>query len=139
MILDGEVVLGRKLLTTLPSIGPSYKISFDLFVNSFLGVDLQHGDWAEVLRFTCTNKDCCAPGDRIPIVLTNKGGKIAVATQVGDHGNYGPLFLPFHLKTWKKVEIQQFSHHGKVNLNKYNSVKTLNNIINIFSFLSRLK
>ena len=77
-------------------------------------MNLQHGHWAEVLRFTCTNKDCCAPGDRIPIVMTNRGGKIAVATQVGDHGNEGPHFLSFPLKTWKKIVIQQYSHHGKV-------------------------
>ena len=103
------------MLTTLPSIGPSYKISFDLFVNSFSGVDLQHGSWAEVLRFTCTNKDCCAPGDRIPNVMTNRVGNIAVSTQIGDHGNSGPA-LSFNVRTWTNVEIQQYSQNGKVKL-----------------------
>ena len=116
LFIGGEVTIGRKLLlTTLPSIGPSYKISFDLFVNSYSGVNLQHGYWAEVLRFTCTNKDCCAPGDRIPIVLTKRDGKIAVSTQIGDKGNeYGLGSLK--TKTWTRVDIQQYLQNGKVKL-----------------------
>ena len=101
-------------MTTLPSIGPSYKISFDLFVNSYSGVNLQHEYWAEVLRFTCTNKDCCAPGDRIPIVMTRKDGKIAVSTQVGDNGNYHSTEPFLKTRTWTKLEIQQYSQNGKV-------------------------
>ena len=114
--LDGEVILGRKLLTTLPSIGPSYRISFELFVNSFSGVNLQHGWWAEVLRFTCTDKDCCAPGDRIPIIMTRKDGKIAVSSQVGDNGNYHGTEPYLKPKTWKRVEIRQYEKSGKVKL-----------------------
>ena len=83
-------------------------------------MDLQHGSWAEILRFTCTNKDCCAPGDRIPSVMTNRVGKIAVSTQIGDHGNSGPA-LSFNVRTWTNVEIQQYSQNGKVKLYLYDA------------------
>ena len=104
-------------MTTLSTMGPSYKISFELFVNSFTGVDLQHGTYAEVLRFTCTNQDCCSPGDRIPLVMTHKdsgdAGRITVTTQIGDNGNYYGLWN-IRRKSWTSVEIEQYQQNGKV-------------------------
>ena len=96
-------------MTTLSTMGPSYKISFELFVNSFTGVDLQHGTYAEVLRFTCTNQDCCSPGDRIPLVMTHKdsgdAGRITVTTQIGDNGNYYGLWN-IKRRSWTSVETR---------------------------------
>ena len=111
--------MGKKLLTTLSTMGPSYKISFELFINSFTGVNLQHERYAEVLRFTCTNLDCCSPGDRIPLIMTHKDsgdtGRITVATQIGDNANYCGLWN-INRRSWTSVAIEQYQQNGKVTM-----------------------
>ena len=109
-------MVSHNLVTSLPTWGPAFKVSLDIFINSFDGQNLQHGVYAEVLRFTNTTNDCCDLGDRIPSVFTHKDGYINVASQIGDnnnyYGNYGNGSLKE--KTWYKLEIAQFSVNSKV-------------------------
>ena len=101
------------LLATLPSWGPTYRVTLSLYINSFDGDNLLRGKWAELLRFTSTDNNCCAMGDRVPAIFTNKGGFIQVATQLGDNANrWRNVFL--EEKTWYTLEILQFFQNNKV-------------------------
>ena len=101
------------LLATLPSWGPTYRVTLSLYINSFDGENLLRGKWAELLRFTRTNNNCCAIGDRIPTILTNKAGFIQVGTQIGDFGNKWKN-VNLNVKTWYRVELLQYIWSRKV-------------------------
>ena len=109
-------MVSHNLLNTLPTWGPAYKVSLDIFINSFDGPNLAEGGWwAEILRFTNTTNNRGNLGDRLPAVFTHKDGYIIVASQIGDNNNY---FIGGHIqlkkKTWHKLEITQFSEDSKV-------------------------
>ena len=122
-------MVSHNLLTTLPTWGPTFKVSLDIFINSFDGLNLKHGVYAEVLRFTNTtdamNTENLDPdfqilGSRIPVVFTHKDGYIIVASQIGDNNNYhiggdsGPGHIYLKENTWYKLEISQLSENSKV-------------------------
>ena len=99
-------MVSHNLLTTLPTWGPTFKVSLDIFINSFDGPNLGEGVWAEVLGFTNTTNNCCDPGDRLPAVFTHKNGHIRVDSQIGDNSNPyigGEIYLKE--KTWYKLEV----------------------------------
>ena len=112
--LLAELVVSHNLLNTLPTWGPAFKVSLDIFINSFDGPNLGEGVWAEVMRFTNTTINCCEPGGRLPVVFTHKDGYIHVDSQVGDGSSQigGEIYLKE--KTWYKLEITQFSEDSKV-------------------------
>ena len=113
--LLAELVVSHNLLTTLPTWGPTFKVSVDIFINSFHGKNLKDGAWAEILRFTNTTNNRDNLGDRLPAVFTHKDGYIIVASQIGDNNNYligGHIHLK--KKTWHKLEITQFSQNSTV-------------------------
>ena len=121
------------LLATLPSWGPTYRVTLSLYINSFDGDNLLRGKWAELLRFTSTDNNCCAMGDRVPAIFTNKGGFIQVATQLGDNANrWRNVFL--EEKTWYTLEILQFFQNNKVSkiLNIFWRFFRVNIIFSIF-------
>ena len=96
----------NNLLSTLPTWGPSFRISLDLYINSFHRPNLKNGKFAELLRFTSRDGNCCAVGDRIPAVFTDKRGFIQVATQIGGAGNKVKN-VNLDEKTWYKIELVQ--------------------------------
>ena len=96
----------NNLLSTLPIWGPSFRISLDLYINSFDGPNLKNGMLAELLRFTSRDGNCCVIGDRIPAIFTHKRGFIQVATQIGTHGNKVKNVNLIE-KTWYRVELVQ--------------------------------
>ena len=97
----------NNLLRTIPSFGPEYRISLEVFVNSFTVPHLQVGYYADILHFTSTDGTCCNVGGRIPSIFTKKGNKISVCTQIGTNGNYQKDFN-FAKDEWIKLEIQQY-------------------------------
>ena len=107
-----EPITANRLVATLPSMGPYFDVSLDIWVDNFQP-NPKH-DWSELIRFTATKVNCCNPGDRIPSILINKAGLIHVASQVGTVGDY---FTTVHIKTktWIKVEVKQYAQNGKVN------------------------
>ena len=143
--LLAELVVSHNLLNTLPTWGPAFKVSLDIFINSFDGLNLKHGVYAEVLRFTNTtdamNTENLDPdfqilGSRIPVVFTHKDGYIIVASQIGDNNNYFiGGHIPLKKKTWHKLEITQFSEDSKVFLFIY-SFQHLSSKLNIFCLIS---
>ena len=118
--LLAELVVSHNLLTTLPTWGPTFKVSVDIFINSFHGQNLKDGAWAEILRFTNTTNNRGNLGDRLPAVFTHKDGYIIVASQIGDNNNYhiggdsGPGHIYLKENTWYKLEISQLSENSKV-------------------------
>ena len=103
----------NNLLSTLPIWGPSFRISLDLYINSFDGPNLKNGMLAELLRFTSRDGNCCAVGDRIPAVFTDKRGFIQVATQLGNAGNKWRN-VKLSQKTWHRLDILQYTWNDKV-------------------------
>ena len=97
----------------MSTLGPSYRVYLKLYINSFDGDNLKSGKWAELLRLTRTNKNCCSIGDRIPLILTNKGGFIQVSTQIGSSGNNWKN-VNLNARTWYRLEIVQYEHNDKV-------------------------
>ena len=108
-------------MASLPTWGPEYNLSFDLYINSLKVDHLQHGHYAEILRFTTSNFDCCEIGDRIPAVFTYwttyRGhwqyefyeNGISVATQIHNKGNYYSHYEVAE-KGWMTIEIRQFPY-----------------------------
>ena len=113
ILVDGTLVSRNNLLATLSTLGPSYRVYLKLYINSFDGDNLKSGKWAELLRLTRTNKNCCSIGDRIPLILTNKGGFIQVANQIGSSGNNWKN-VNLNARTWYRLEIVQYEHNDKV-------------------------
>ena len=102
-------------MATVPSWGPSFIVSFNLYINSFDGENLMQDKWAELLRFTSTDNNCCAIGDRIPAIFANKGGFIQVATQLWRKGNRWKN-INLDVQTWYNIEMKQFSQNNKVDI-----------------------
>ena len=128
------------LLATLPSWGPTYRVTLSLYINSFDGDNLLRGKWAELLRFTSTDNNCCAMGDRVPAIFTNKGGFIQVASQLGDNGNrWRNVFL--EEKTWYSLEILQFFQNNKVSniLHIIHIILRFFTLTHCFQYFLRLK
>ena len=112
--LSDEITVSRNnLLETLATWGPSYKISMDLYINSFDGPNLKNGKLAELIRLTTTNGNCCGIGDRIPAIFTDKRGFIQVGTQIGNHGNKWKN-VNLNAKTWYNLELMQYGLNNKV-------------------------
>ena len=100
-VFSSETFIGRdQLLGTIPSWGPEFTLSLELFINSFPDAAT---NYAEVLRFTSSLADCCDYGTRIPAIFLKVGdfiefsppGSVAgqVKTQVGK---------------WQKIDIIQY-------------------------------
>ena len=99
------------LLATIPSWGPNYKVSLQIWIESFSGTTV--GGYFELLRFTNTKNDYGNPGDRIPALFVNKAGYIYASSQVGSNPDVSIIF-DIKAKTWTNVEIKQYLKNGKV-------------------------
>ena len=86
----------------------------DLYINSFDRPNLKNGKYAELLRFTNTEGNCCAIGDRIPAIFTEKRGYIQVATQISHYGNKWRN-VKLSKKAWHRLDILQYIWNNKVN------------------------
>ena len=84
-----------------------------MYINSFDGANLKNGRLAELLRLTTTDGNCCAIGDRIPAIFTDKGGFIQVTTQIGTQGNKWKN-VNLNKKIWYRLDLLQYSWNDKV-------------------------
>ena len=94
--------------------GPSWKVSFELFINSYTRGHIAPDGYANVFHITATGNECCSIGDRYPAFLTNRNGFIHFATQIGDRGNAfwdSPQLPP---RVWYGIEAEQRFKNGKV-------------------------
>ena len=114
MLISVGAPIGQdNLIATLPNWGPAHRVSMNLYVNSFDGDNLLRGRFAELLRFTATENNCCGIGDRIPAIFTVKGGFIQVATNINNQGNRVKN-VNLNEKTWYKFELMQYIQNNKV-------------------------
>jgi len=93
--------------------GPSWKVSFELFINSYTRGYIAPDGYANIFHITATGNECCSIGDRYPAFLTNRNGFIHFATQIGDRGNAfwdSPQLPP---RVWYGIEAEQRFKNGK--------------------------
>ena len=113
---DGAPAVHSNLVGTIPTWGPAFKVEFSLYINSFDGPNLKNGMLAELLRFTSRDSNCCAIGDRIPAIFTDKRRFIQVATHIGTGTGAGNKWknVNLNVKTWYRVVVQQVFSNNKV-------------------------
>ena len=109
------MILGVSRAQSLKSVyiwGPAFKIRCWLKIDSYTVPNLRYGAWAELLRFTTTQHDCCSnwnanEGDRIPAIFTHRDGYIHITMAMGNNGNrYKNVWLSD--KLWYKLELEQY-------------------------------
>ena len=88
-------------LATVPFWGPTWKISFDLYITSFPSLS----DWAGILHFT-TGENCCNVGDRIPFIKLFKDNQLVILNAVNDQGNHQSRYN-LDVDKWYNIEISQ--------------------------------
>ena len=64
--------------------------------------------WAELLRFTTTDGNCCEIGDKLPAIFTKREGVINIGTQIGDNGSK-QTDVALNTSTWYRLELMQYS------------------------------
>jgi len=116
------VVENGKVLGTLATWGPTYKVSLDIFVKSFPTRWL-----AEVLSIGTTDKTCCTPGANIPSLKLSPKGRLAVFNQVNTGGRERYNWHSGHQVTtnqWHRVEMEQWQRdpfHGWLTQSQHQS------------------
>ena len=115
MQIDNEVteadiftVTKDKKFPTLSSWGPIFKVSLELKIKSYNVPNLKDEYWAEVLRFTTTDNNCCNVGDRIPAIFTNNNDKkVYVIMDINNKGNEVVLEHAFAENTEYRIGLIQ--------------------------------
>ena len=107
-------VENNKLLVSVPTWGPTFKIYFDLKVLSF--ANCNPNKMANYLTFTATDNNCCEVGDRIPVFFTNSGGFLQLATQIDANGNHVARSPNLEENVWYSVEVEQFFENQEVEI-----------------------
>ena len=112
MFADGAPAVHSNLVGTIPTWGPAFRVEFALYINSFDGPNLKNGKFAELIRFSSRDGNCCAVGNRIPAIFTDRGGFLQVATQIGTNGNKWKN-VKLNEKIWYSLELIQSNndHH----------------------------
>ena len=108
-----DPVMSDKLVASLPTWGPAFRISLDLYINSYETIDAD-SDWADILFVTSTMNQCCNIGDRIPALFAHKDGYIKTSTQIGNKGAKSFEHAPLDVTTWYAVELLQHLEEDKV-------------------------
>ena len=96
-----------KELATIPVWGPSFRVTFDVFISSY-----EVDTWTNILHFT-TGNNCCSVGDRIPMIKSHSSGNLVILNAVGDDGNH-QTFVPLSINKWHTVEISQTNFADQV-------------------------
>ena len=111
-----ELTIERgRLIETVESWGPFFRISFDLFISSF-----GPSEWSSILSFKGNGgtSNCCNNGDRVPIVQLRKNGQLYFINSVNGNGN-AYFHTAVDTNKWYKIEIEQTMIDEKVE-DKYN-------------------
>ena len=103
------------LLDTIPTWGIEYKVSLEIYINTFTGER-----WSEIIRFGTASSSRPDIGYRIPAILTDSGSglnnkTIIITTHMNDQWSWGynkPIAV--NEKTWHKVNIKQYVQKNEV-------------------------
>ena len=107
---EGEIIEKGKLIDTIATWGPFFKISFDLFIISF-----GPSKWSSVLSFkgNGATQNCCNNGDRVPIIQLHSAGRLYFINAVNGEGNHN-FYEIVQSNKWHNIEIEQKNLNGKV-------------------------
>ena len=88
-------------------------MSLGLKIKSYNVPNLKDEYWAEVLRFTNTDNNCCNVGDRIPAIFTNNNDKkVYVIMDINNKGNEVVLEHSFEENKWYRIELTQRKNYN---------------------------
>ena len=101
------------LLNTIPIWGPEYKVSLEVYIDSF-GSDRN----AEILRLNAANTAHGEAGYMIPALYTDSGSsgnlrQIQIATQIGGNSSWSKNIVVF-TRQWYTLDLIQYVENGKV-------------------------
>ena len=99
----------NKLISTIPSWGPLFRINFDVYLDS-LG-----SGWQSLLAFKGNNaaSNIGEFGDRVPIIELNDG-KLYFLTAINGNPNFHFTPRGVQVGKWYKIIIEQNLVNGKV-------------------------
>eukprot|EP00092_Neocalanus_flemingeri_P054135 GFUD01063755.1.p1 GENE.GFUD01063755.1~~GFUD01063755.1.p1 ORF type:complete len:209 (+),score=24.92 GFUD01063755.1:86-712(+) len=123
-------IYSNNKMATLPYMGKTYKVSFDLLPN----IHLMGGGYHSVIQFT-TGHDCCAYGQRAPAVFTYGSDYFVIASAASavngnGNGNYYHSFQidqqvqEFHIEISQSLYANKYWYNIAIN---YVSVFTVEN------------
>jgi len=96
-------------LVSTTSLGSEYIVSFEIFVNSFSVPNLKAGKYAEIIRLSTTEGNCCEDGDRIVQMSTVGGAEsdgIEFSSSTGGMDAYFYHKFDISKDVWTKVDIE---------------------------------
>ena len=105
-------VTASTLYATIPKWGRTFGVTFLLWIEAYPSEQ----PWAELVRFTSTEGNCCSQGDRIPAIFLHKDGFIYICSQIGTQPNRCQR-VNVDLQSWTLVELTQDHEGNKVILN----------------------
>ena len=94
---------------TIDSWGPTFSVSFDLIIHSFVKGKGKQG-WTSVLAF---KSRCCNHGGKVPDIALSKNGDLRFSNSVNGNKNYQFIFN-VDLNRWYNITIEQKQHDQKV-------------------------
>ena len=100
---DESPLVKRKLLTTIPTLGKQWRVSFEVFPESF-----NHKGLASVLHMM-TGEKGTKFGKHIPAVWIHRSKAIFVSTSLGKKPTFTRRFRSkvLALRNWTKIEVSQ--------------------------------
>ena len=101
----------NKLIGSIPSWGPIFKINFDLKVLSF--ATCSPDGVANYLTFTASDNDCCKT-EFLHFFNNFGGGFLQLATQINENGNLVKNSPQLEENVWYKVEVEQLMDNKQV-------------------------
>ena len=121
----------NQVLHQFPSWGPSFEISFELF----LGKIEKDKDYMSVLTLTTNRGKCCKLGERVPgVLLKTVTQQFHIGTQIGTNGNqHATSSLKYEANKGYHFKIRQFESSGKTVL--FSIINKIPLITFIFSIL----
>ena len=109
-------VLKENILGSIPTWGPEYKLSVEIYIDSFGNSSNNRN--TEILRLNAGDAAYGKAGYMIPALYTDSGTsgnlrQIQIATQIGDNWSWSKT-IPVSRRTWYTLDLIQYVDNGKV-------------------------
>ena len=111
--LSGNVKRNTEI-ATIPSLGPTFRVSFDLKINSHVAGN--RGGWSSIISFKGNGgtSNIGKIGDRIPAIFMNRKRYMHFSNAVNGNRNYRFNLPSITVNKWYSITIQQKRENGKV-------------------------
>ena len=113
-LVSGQIIPRHNhLLDTIPSWGKTFRVSFELCINSWSTGN--SAGFSGILHFTTdASCDSCALGQRIPAVFMHKDKQIQITSSIGSSWYGLNPSVNWRLRLWYRFEIKQVAEGSKV-------------------------